>query len=404
MTPAQNEAPAVAAIDTTAITKTLTRFEALAHEVAIAQQEHGDATYDYRDPAGNKRCRSALYALRRIKGAIETARKGAKQPLLEAGREVDRQAKLLEGQISALIDPHQLQLDRIEQEEQERIARHREVLNQLDIYKCNALDATKSRADFEALIRCVEETDIGGLEEFAEAGRNHKADALEALMSALDRTVKLERQAAELERLRAEAAEREREAQRVAGHRARLNRIVELRNEVHAPYCSTPDGVRDLIGVLRALDLSGLEEFTQEAEEARASALEYLGDCMVRVTRVAEDEKRRSDELDRLRAQAAAPSSAAAVLPQPPVPAALPLGASPSIAERLQTASESVRANRTVRQAFIDDLAHRLQGKTREQVAEEIAYEKLHRCVRVDWTAWQFVCKTVPETIHGPLG
>jgi hypothetical protein len=104
---------------TTADTETsvLSRWEALASDIAIATEDSGLQEFDYRDAVGNKLARSWMAHLRKLKGRIERARKEAKAIHLQRGKAVDETARTLEGAVLGLIEPHEKAIEAIEAEE-----------------------------------------------------------------------------------------------------------------------------------------------------------------------------------------------------------------------------------------------------------------------------------------------
>lgn len=342
----------------------LDKFEALAHEIAIAQQEYGDAQFDYRDPKGNKACRSLIYRLRQLNGSVERARKAAKSVHLDRGREVDRRAELLRSGIAGLIDPHQQQLDQIEREEEERVSRHREKLEyiiehvkQLNDHRIIPWTPDAVRAQIASL----ELIDTSDMEEFRSSGENRKSEALETLNAALEQAEaaeaeRLQREAerAELERLRAEAAERERRDAEEQAHKEREAEVERLRAE-------------------------GAEQ-ERRRQQAGQEAL-----------------------------NAAPPAPAA--FAQPPLSAAsqarpLPSYGSPVASGMMRPtgahvgpapiASAQPAAPTSLSQAFARDLESRIDRMDRRQVAEAIANGSLHSCIVVDWTALRLAYRAVP--------
>lgn len=188
----------------------LSRWDALAADIAIATDESESKKFDYYDKFGNKQARSWIASLRRLKGKIERARKDAKAVHIERGRQVDQAAKLLESAVQGLIDPHEAEIKAIEAREQARVDAHKSVLDRISALTENIETAS------EAQNRLVELTSIDTdcLEEFSVAGANRKAEAGERLKAIWDSLVIQESERAELEALRAEKARLEKERER----------------------------------------------------------------------------------------------------------------------------------------------------------------------------------------------
>jgi colicin import membrane protein len=183
----------------------ITRWEALAYQIAQASQEAEGKVFHYRTPADNKAARSYIASLRRLKGNIERARKDAKGVHLERGREVDNTARTLEGAVQGLIEPHQRELDAIAAEEEYRIAQHRAVLDRIAALVEGV--TTADVADDRLLL--LASIDTSGLEEFRTAGEARHAEAQAKLLELRDTLRQQEADQAELEALRAERAARD---------------------------------------------------------------------------------------------------------------------------------------------------------------------------------------------------
>ena len=230
-TPAAEPADAVIDVAATAIvpveeqeTSALSRWDALAAEIAIASQQADGRSFDYHDQWGNKEARSYVAGLRRLKGKIERARKDAKAVHLERGRAVDATAKTLEAAVQGLIEPHEDALNAIAAAEEFRIAQHRMVLDRISALG-DRLAVTTSA---EAAQRLAELATIDtlALEEFTTAGANRLAEAIDGMEAHLADLQQREAEQAELEALRAEKAARE-EAERL--ERIRQEAIAEER-------------------------------------------------------------------------------------------------------------------------------------------------------------------------------
>jgi hypothetical protein len=185
--------------------KAITRWEALACQIAQATQEAEGKVFHYRAPVDEKACRSYLAGLRRLKASIERAREDAKAVHLRRGREVDSTAKALKEAVQGLIDPHQDELDKIAAEEKFRIAQHRAVLDRIAALPEGA--TTADEADDRLLL--LASIDTTSLEEFRTAGEARHAEAQTRLLELRDTLRQQEADQAELEALRAERAARE---------------------------------------------------------------------------------------------------------------------------------------------------------------------------------------------------
>lgn len=201
------QAAIVPAAETTAIS----RWEAIAHDIAIAGEKAPIQVFDYRDKWDNKQARSWVHELRQLKGKIERARKDAKAVHLQRGKTVDETAKTLEAAVQGMIEPHETAIKALEAEEQARIDAHRAVLDQI----AALAEGGETVTDVDARLAELAAIDTSTLEEFAQAGLNRQAEAIERLELLRDTLETQEAQRIELEALRAEKAARE-EAERIA--------------------------------------------------------------------------------------------------------------------------------------------------------------------------------------------
>jgi hypothetical protein len=186
-------------------TSAISRWEALAADIATVTQESGNKQFDYRDATGNAQARSWMAKLRKLKGRIEKARKEAKAPYLERGRAVDETAKTLEGAVQGLIDPHERKIEEIEAEERVRIEAHRAVLERIS----RLAEGITSSAEAQARLVELTAIDLTLLEEFQAAGLNRQAEVGARLKEQWDSLIIQEAERAELEVLRAEKAKRD---------------------------------------------------------------------------------------------------------------------------------------------------------------------------------------------------
>jgi hypothetical protein len=227
-------------------TSALSKWEALAAEIAIATQDSESKSFDYRDKTGNKEARSWMYQLRLIKGSIERARKNAKAVHVQRGKAVDEKAKLLEAAVQGLIEPHETAIKAIEAQEQARIDEHKSVLVRIAGLAANVTSSSEA----EKRLAELAEIDIDSLEEFAPAGKNLQSEITEKLKEALDALRIQEAERAELQQLRAEKAmTRERE------------RVSPTRNQA----AESPLADNELVAEV----LAGSQEKTEQTQKQR---------------------------------------------------------------------------------------------------------------------------------------
>lgn len=308
-------------------TSALTRWDALAADIAYASEQAEGKEFDYRDKWDNKQARSWVSQLRKIKGKIERARKDAKAVHLDRGKAVDEAAKLLEASVQGLIEPHERELKVLETEEQTRIDGHKAVLQRISELAEGAATAIETRAMLAELTAI----DTTTLQEFAAAGANRQLEATEKLQALMNALQVQESERAELERLRAEQAQRE------AAERQEAIRQQAIAQERQ-----------------RAAEAAEAREAAALANVAAAQQAQQIAE-----QRAAEAE--RQAEASR-QAEAKRQADAAAT------------------AQRAQEA-------RIKRAADLElSVLAALQGLTREQVAAAIVAGTLHQAVSVDWT------------------
>ena len=194
---------AIATADTE--TSALSRWEALASDIAIATEESSFKEFDYYDAVGNKQARSWMAQLRKLKGRIERARRDAKAIHLQRGKAVDETARTLEGAVLGLIEPHEKAIEAIEAEERARVEVHRATLDRIS----RLAEGVTTSAEAHARLVELTAIDLTLLEEFQSAGLNRQTEAGARLKELWDSLLVEEAERAELEALRAEKAKRE---------------------------------------------------------------------------------------------------------------------------------------------------------------------------------------------------
>ena len=315
-------------------TSALTRWDALAADIAYASEQAEGKEFDYRDKWDNKQDRSWVSQLRKIKGKIERARKDAKAVHLDRGKAVDEAAKLLEASVQGLIEPHERELKVLEAEEQTRIDGHKAVLQRIAELAEGAATAIETRAMLAELTAI----DTTTLQEFAAAGANRQLEATEKLQTLMDALRIQESERAELERLRAEQAQRE-----------AAERQEAIRQQAIAQERASQEAERQ-----RAAEAAAAREAAALANVAAAQQAQQIAE-----QRAAEAE-RQAEASRQVEAKRQADAAATA-----------------------QRAQEA----RIKRAADLElSVLAALQGLTREQVAAAIVAETLHQAVSVDWT------------------
>lgn len=172
----------------------------------LAELEHNNSllAFDYESKKGNKEARSHINTLRLTKGALERTRKAAKEESLRIGRAVDSEAKEIEARIEAMITVHQTKLDEIEQRETARINAIKVRLAAL-----SEIHLGKAAADYQRHIAMIEAVAIDDTwQEFIADAARAKDHSLIEHRGLLAERVRIDAEAAELTKLREEAAAR----------------------------------------------------------------------------------------------------------------------------------------------------------------------------------------------------
>jgi colicin import membrane protein len=343
-----------AAIVSTGETTAISRWEALAFRIAEAEDKAPTKQFNYRDEWDNKAARSWVHELRGIKGSIERCRKEAKAVHLERGRAVDDSAKLLEAAVQGLIEPHETAIKAIEAEEQARIDAHRAVLDRIAALADAApAEGEAGIIDVDARLAELAAIDTSVLEEFAQAGLNRQAEAIEQLGLLRDKLEAQEAQRIELEALRAQAAARE-----------DADRIARLQQEaVEADRL-----VREAEAVARVAEAE--ERARKEREAAAAREAQALAQMEAARQAQAQAEARAKEAAEREEARVKQEAEAAELLQQQAILKA--------------TAFEKARQQR--RDGFKQALIDLLINMDPAAAACAITDGTLHPAVKVDWT------------------
>jgi colicin import membrane protein len=192
-------------------------------ELAKLEQDNAALVFQYETPKGNKEARSHVFSLRKTKGALEKVRKEAKAESLRIGRAIDSEAAEIEARIEAMITVHQLEIDRVEQIEKDRIAALDARMNEIELLKLHGGTSIEYRAEIER----VQAIEIGAdWQEYMARATTAKAAMLEQLAKHFADAEQREAEAAELAILRADAearaqAERDAAIAKAAAERAR---------------------------------------------------------------------------------------------------------------------------------------------------------------------------------------
>ncbi len=322
----------------------LSKWDAIAANIAIATEESQEKIFDYRDKKQNKEARSWVASLRKLKGDIERARKDAKAVHIQRGKAVDETAKLLEASVQGLIEPHEQEIKALEAEEEARISIHKAVLGRI----ATLAEGVSTSQEAQARIKELKAIDTSNLEEFSTAGTNRKQEALEKLQAAFDMLLVQEEQQAELEKLRAEKAARD-EADRLERIKQEAIEADRKAREVEAARQR-----------LEAEELAAKErERTQAALIAQQRAEEEAEKAKLLLQQKEQEEKAREEEQARLEW------------------------------ERIEKEEADARARQEKRIQLIDEIASSIksmESPTNLSIAISIVDESIHDAVFIDWS------------------
>jgi len=353
----------------------LSRWDALAADIAIASQDAEGRTFDYDDKWGYKEARSHVAGLRRLKGRIERARKDAKSVHLERGRAVDATAKTLEEAVQGLIEPHELALNRIAAVEEARIAGHRAVLDR--IAALGDLSTIATAAEAEARLAELATIDSLELEEFATAGANRLADAIDGMEAHIEALRQREAEQAELEALRAEKAARD-EAER---HEAiRQQAIADERARAEQERIAEQQRIEQE----RIAEQQRIEQ-ERIAAEAAAARREADAAAAAEAARQAQEvAERRAAEAERQMAEVQAREAARLQAEAEAQAEAARQAEAAQLAEQQRQALIAAERNHLIA-AFRDQLAWSVAGMSATDVIDALIDGTLHPAITISW-------------------
>jgi len=278
--------------------------------IDAVQSEIGTEVPDTTTRKGRERIASLAAKVSKSKVAIEKPGRDYLKRLKEMPKIVEEELREFVRTMDALRDEVRAPLNEWEQAEADRVARHTDRIDWLR----NRDDqvAELSAVEIQARIAEAEAVEVGPeWEEFEAEAHRVKAATLTTLQLALTKRQAYEAEQAELERLRAEAAQREQkereeriareaaeQAQREAEQRAQAEREAAARREAEAKAAAER---RELELKLQA------EQAEREKLEAQRRAEQAERDAAERAERAAAAERQRqADEQARQEAEAKA--------------------------------------------------------------------------------------------------
>lgn len=319
-------------------------------QLAELEQKNSTLVFDYESPKGNKEARSHINTLRLTKGALERTRKSAKEESLRIGRAIDGEAKEISARIEAMITVHQSAVDEIEQREKQRVADLAERLANLRNTGAAANTAKKlaeAIADLEPLV-------IGDdWQEFKPQALEVKDDLLRSLRVRHAEYVTDEAKEAELARLRAEAAERERLEREAA-----IVRAAEERARAEAARAAQEAEARAAAereaAARRELELKLQAETAERRRvEAEQRAEQERIEAAARAERAEQEAKERAERQAKEAVEAAERQAAEAVRREQERVAAQQAAAAADLARREANRAHKAKINRAAVAAMV---------------------------------------------------
>ena len=180
-------------------------FEKLYSKVKEAVSKH---VPDTSTKTGRDAVKSLAYKVSQTKVALVKQGKALTEGWRDQTKKVNAACNTIEERLDALRDEVRKPVDDWEQAEEDRIHAHKVNLEALIVLSKVGLGHTV--ADYREMLTAAEQTQLGATwEEFAAQASLAREDAIETLTRMLKIAEKQEADAAELDRLRTEAAERE---------------------------------------------------------------------------------------------------------------------------------------------------------------------------------------------------
>ena len=179
-------------------------------QLAEFKASNAQIVFDYESPKGNKEARSHVFKLRQAKAAVDKARMVENRAYIDYKKRIDAEAYEIIDEIEAMIAVHTGPLEEIEMREKRRVDYIKSLIQH--IVDCGNGIIGGDPYPYPILFRELEEKitiDKATFGEFELEAMKARDQAMAKLKTAFEEHQKREAERAELERLRAEAAERE---------------------------------------------------------------------------------------------------------------------------------------------------------------------------------------------------
>ena len=274
----------------------LAPYSQLRAQIEELKAENKAKSFDISKPAGIKAAKSHIYSLRKLRAEAERTRKDLGRDALEYKRRVDSVGKELIAEVEGMIEVHERPLKELEEREESRKRAHIERLATLRMPE-EVIADSKTAADILSRVESVIIDE--DWEEFCDEAQLIRDDTVSQLTQLVRTLKKAEEEAAELARLRKDAAKREAEEAAKKAEEERIAREEQIARD------AAEKARRETEEAAEHKRLEAEKAAEREREQAVAEAEKRLE---------AEREKARAAELEASRAkQAAAEAEAARV-------------------------------------------------------------------------------------------
>jgi colicin import membrane protein len=285
-----------------------------ASALALLQQRHKDVVYDVATTKGMDAARKSRQELVKLRTALEAKRKELKEPVIERGRALDAEAKVLKEAIEALETPIDLQITleekrkqteretkaRLEQERQRALRARITAITHLPMQGIGKPSSEVAKLHGELSV--AEARDDWA--EFAEEAKQ-SADAARAQLDVLHASA-LAAEAAAAEKATQEAEQKRLEDERIAAQKLDDDRVLAIRSMERLPGKLVGANVRDLklavTGLLGRHNMMTEERFgprlheALEAHMAASNAIEAMLQARVKADEQEAEQARRDNE------------------------------------------------------------------------------------------------------------
>lgn len=295
-----NQTAAKHEIDTLPAISALAEFDPFSAKLDEFRERFDGVVYDFTNPDDEKRARSDRYAVGVVLADLDRAHKRIKEPILEATRRVDGRRRDIREQLTSIQAGIKEQIEAHEQIERARVAALEERIESIH----DLIPGPDSGAEMlsERLAQ-AEAIDPADYDDHAGDAAHARHGVIEELRRRHGERLAYESEQAELARLRAEAAERER-----AERDARIAREAEERAKAEAERVAAEERERVELEKFAAKEAAEREIAEAKAREQQAERARIQAEADARAA--AKAEKLRAEE-EIAKAKAAAERAAA---------------------------------------------------------------------------------------------